>query len=292
MQDHLRHMMLFRTLVDAGTLTAAAEQLGLSKSVLSQHLKALEQALGVQLLQRTTRKQVLTPAGQEFYRRCCEIERQVDSAWQTARDNQQGLSGPIRITAPYALMDAVVAPAIAALVAQHPEIQPDLIAEDKQLNLLEQRIDLAIRVGESPDSSLRQRKLGEFSDVLAASEGYLRSRPALTRDSAGEHEFIRNAWQGQTSELNLSNGTESHTIQLRASRSANNLNAVLALARAGAGLAYIPGFILEREAGLTEAMAGFSSSAVNVYALHPYQPLPKLVQHSIDGIEQQLQTLT
>ena len=94
MQDHLRHMLLFRTLVDAGTLTAAAEQLSLSKSVLSQHLKALEQALGVQLLQRTTRKQVLTPAGQEFYQRCADIEHLVDVAWQTARDSQQGLSGP------------------------------------------------------------------------------------------------------------------------------------------------------------------------------------------------------
>ena len=291
MQDHLRHMLLFRTLVDAGTLTAAAEQLSLSKSVLSQHLKALEQALGVQLLQRTTRKQVLTPAGQEFYQRCADIEHLVDVAWQTARDSQQGLSGPIRITAPYALMDSVVAPAIARLVAEHPDIEPDLIAEDKQLNLIEQRIDLAIRVGESPDSHLRQRRIGHFRETLVASEGYLQQAPALNPDNTDQQHFIRNAWQGHNSTVTLWRQNISQRFTFKASRHANNLNAVLALARSGAGLAYVPQFLLLGEPLLQQVLPGCYSPEVNVYAIHPYQPLPRLVQQAIQEVESTLQEL-
>lgn len=291
MQDHLRHMLLFRTLVDAGTLTAAAEQLNLSKSVLSQHLKALEQALGVQLLQRTTRKQILTPAGQEFYRRCADIEHLVDAAWQTARDSQQGLSGPIRITAPYALMDSVVAPAIAKLVVQHPDIEPDLMADDKQVNLIEQRIDLAVRVGESPDSRLRQRRIGHFVETLVASDRYLRNAPAITPENSEHHHFIRNAWQGPRTSVTLMDKQRSQTFILCASRHANNLNAVLALARSGAGLAYVPQFLLSGEPLLQQVLPGCYSPEVNVYAIHPYQPVPRLVQQAIQEIEGTLQRL-
>lgn len=289
MQDHVRHMLLFRTLVEAGSLTAAAEQLQLSKSVLSQHLKSLEQALGVQLLQRTTRRQTLTPAGQLFYQQCGDIQRQVDLAWQTARDSQQQLAGPLRITAPYALMDSVIAPVIAELVAQHPQTQPSLIADDQRLDLLEHHIDLAIRVGESPDSSLRQRKIGQFSDVLAASSAYMEQRPPLSGENCSEHEFIANAWQGSKSRLTLYRGEKQLLLDIHARRFANNLNGVLALARAGAGIAYIPEFVAASEPALQTLLPGFRSDAVNVYALHPYQPLPRLVRHAIEEIERHLQ---
>ena len=168
--NRLRQMSVFAHIVEAGSITAAAESLQLSKSVVSQHLKSLETDIGVALLKRTTRRQTLTTAGEKFYEQCRKLNDVANSAWTEAQDSLREPQGKVRITAPNALMGALVAPAIGELLSRYPKLEPELISSDSQLNLFEDNIDLAIRVGRSPQSNVKQRRIGEFRDVLCMSQ--------------------------------------------------------------------------------------------------------------------------
>lgn len=133
----LRQMSAFAHIVEAGSISAAAEQLGLSKSVVSQHLKLLEDELGVTLLKRTTRRQSLTEAGNTFYLQCKQINDLANSAWTTAKDLQMIPQGKLRITAPNALMANLITPVIAEMMQAYPQLQPELISSDVQLDLMQ-----------------------------------------------------------------------------------------------------------------------------------------------------------
>ena len=123
--NQLRHMAVFAHIVETGSITATAELLQLSKSVISQHLKTLEENLGVTLLKRTTRRQSLTSAGQDFYQHCKTLNQIADEAWLQAQEVLDVPKGNVRITAPYALMETLIAPAIAPLIEQYPLLQPE-----------------------------------------------------------------------------------------------------------------------------------------------------------------------
>ena len=192
MIDYLRPMAIFCKVVDCGSISGAAKELNLSKSVVSQHLKSLEQALGVQLLNRTTRRQVLTPAGRDFYQQCTRVQNISQQAWDDARQAQQQAVGSVSISAPHALIEQVVAPAIGALVAEHGRISPRLNADDQRVNLIGDDIDLAIRVGRMPSSDYMQRKLGQFREVLCASPSYLATKKLSLETLASSPEQQKN----------------------------------------------------------------------------------------------------
>ncbi|MBB1268133.1 LysR family transcriptional regulator [Shewanella sp. SR44-3] len=190
MKINFKQMSLFAAVVESGSITAAAEQLGMAKSVLSQHLKNLEQQLGVVLLKRTTRRQQLTAAGSRFYVSCKQLNDIASTAWQTAQESSLKAAGKITISAPHALMNIIIAPAMAALCMQFPDIELQLIAEDKRLNLSDHGIDIAVRVGKLASSNLMQQKLGEFRDSLCASRSfYERHQTALNLDKYLQERF-------------------------------------------------------------------------------------------------------
>ncbi|NQZ08396.1 MAG: LysR family transcriptional regulator, partial [Algicola sp.] len=250
MINYLRHMTLFCRIVECGSISGAADSLEMSKSVLSQHLKALEQALDVMLLRRTTRRQVLTPAGKEFYQRCVQMNEIAEQAWQGARETKLVPVGPIKISAPNAFIDTIIAPVIGELTARYPDIRPHLVADDQRLDLLEHEIDLAIRVGELPSSGYRQRRIGSFTDVLCAGPDFISqnqsSLSSLTTTTTLD--YIANSWQGSKISQSLQHNQTGDTIELDfvASRFANSLQAVLAMAKAGAGIALIPDFVFSQ----------------------------------------------
>lgn len=153
--NRLRQMSIFAHIVEQGSVSTAADKLELSKSVVSQHLKMLEQELGITLLKRTTRRQSLTEIGEQFYQSCKNINLIADTAWDNTRQHQTEPSGRIRITAPHALMDTLIAPVIADLIKLYPKLRPELINDDQRLDFMQHDIDLAIRVGHSPDSTLK-----------------------------------------------------------------------------------------------------------------------------------------
>ena len=289
MKDYLRHMVLFRVLVDCGSITAAAEQQGLSKSVLSQHLKSLEQALGVKLLHRTTRKQSLTPAGRDFYHACCAIEEQAEQAWEHVQATGFELSGSIRITAPFALMNTVVAPAMAQLVTAYPQISLQLLSDDVQVNLIDNQIDLAIRVGKMADSSLLQRRIGGFQEMLVA------GADSAWQPCDPETPYIANIWESsRIAHVFQSADGDEQTLGFRSKARVSNLETVLTLVRARMGVACIPAFVGDTAAGLRDCLPGYRKPAVGVYAVQAYKAdsIPALVRESTRVIESQLALLT
>lgn len=283
--NRLRHMAVFAHIVECGSISAAAEQLALSKSVVSQHLKSLETALGVTLLKRTTRRQSLTGAGQQFYQQCQQLNQLADHAWQQALDSQQAPRGPITITAPHALMSTVVVPAIAGLLERWPALEPQLRADDVQLDLMEENIDLAIRVGSSTSSRYRQRRIGEFRDVLCGNA-------VAIRDLSPR--YIANQWQGQQIEhrLRAADSEQEQLFEARPGIRADSILSCQALLEAGAGIGILPDFIFNQNTALQEYMPGYQLPPNPIYVLHPYSgALPFAVETAISAIEQQLATL-
>lgn len=296
MLNQSRHIQIFCQIVDAGGISKAAEALEVSKSVISHHLKALEQELGVSLLNRTTRRQTLTPVGKEFYQQCKQINQLTKQAWQQAQAAQEVAKGIVTITAPHALMDSVVAPAIGELLIEHPLIKPVLIADDQRQDLIKNNIDIAVRVGELPDSDYRQVKLGEFRDVLCASQTYIDKH--FADSSAIEWSainYIANDWQGSHVNHQLTH-VQSKNKQLNLSftpqRRANSLPTVVALAKAGAGIALLPHFIVAQESALMKVVADYQLPPNEVFALHAYSSgKPKAVELAIGAINSKMKSL-
>ncbi|MBB6520722.1 LysR family transcriptional regulator [Pseudoteredinibacter isoporae] len=284
--NQLRHMSVFAHIVERGSITAAAAHLDLSKSVVSQHLSRLEQELGVSLLKRTTRQQVLTPAGKMFYESCQAINQQAEQAWQQARQALEAPQGRVRITAPDALMSTLVAPAIATTITLYPLLDIELISSDKRLAINADDIDLAIRVGESVASNLMQRRIGEFRDVLC--QGKSVAGEKINEETV----YVANTWQGATIQHQFVNPKSRKRMNYAPSKlcRVDSFHTAIALIQNGAGIGLIPDFLAQSSSGtICEAFPGFQLPANPVYALHPYgQLLPLGVSVCLEAIEQTL----
>lgn len=284
--QRLRQMSVFAHVVECGSISAAAEKLALSKSVISQHLKALEQSLGVTLLKRTTRRQNLTSAGLAFYQQCQQLNIIAEQAWAEALHQQQQPVGKVKITAPHALMGTLVAPALGPLMVKFPQLQLQLLASDSQLDLNSADVDLAIRVGESGDSNLKQRRIGSFRDILTG------TAELLAAD--GQLPYIANQWQGEviTHEFRHDHSGEVKCVEYYPICRANSFHACLALIQQGAGIGLVPEFIFRQQHKLEVVMPDYQLAANSVYALHPFQSqLPLGVEVCIQAIEAELNKL-
>ncbi|RTE67558.1 LysR family transcriptional regulator [Amphritea opalescens] len=285
----LRNMSVFAHVVEQGSITAAAEHLQLSKSVISQHLTGLEQALGIALLKRTTRRQSLTVAGKAFYQHCRELNRLADTAWQEAKSTRAEAQGIVRITAPDALMSSLIAPAIARTIRQHPLLNVELLSSDQPLAIVADDIDLAIRVGESSSSTLKQRRLGEFRDVLCAAAD-------IIEQGVNENTlYIANIWQGSAIHHQFLHRQTDDKFEFSPSTlcKVDSFNTATTLIHEGAGIGLIPDFLLEQsKSSIREIFSDYQLPINPVYALHPYNNLlPLSVSVCLASIEQQLSNL-
>lgn len=282
--NRLRQMSIFAHIVEQGSVSAAADKLDLSKSVVSQHLKALEHELGATLLKRTTRRQTLTELGEQFYLSCQNINSIADQAWSATRQQQAEPAGRIRITAPHALMDTLVAPVIAELLKQYPKLRPELINDDQRLDFMQHDIDLAIRVGNSPDSNLKQKRIGQFRDVLCGNAAML-GKPLEALP------YIANSWQGEQYVHHFqSSSGDVIPFTSQANCMSNSFHSCLALIRAGAGIGLIPDFYLEQTStDIVNLTPQWTLPNNTVYALTAFTAHPPIaVQKSIEMLANRL----
>ena len=169
----LNDIVVFTKVVETKSFTGAAELLGLPKSTVSRKLAQLEERLGVRLVQRTTRKLALTDIGQAYYERCSRIVADVAAAEQLVTDMQSTPRGRLRVTAPVDLSMRYLGSIIADFLATHSDINIELEATDRIVDLIEEGFDLAVRFGTLPESTLIARRLCSFSAVMCASPAYL-----------------------------------------------------------------------------------------------------------------------
>ncbi|QDO96764.1 LysR family transcriptional regulator [Ferrovibrio terrae] len=236
--DRLREMEIFAAVAGGGSLSAAARRLNLSVAVVSKQLAALEKRLGSRLVTRTTRKLALTEDGQAFFERCRGILSEIADAEQAVAGADGRLTGSIRITAPVAFGRNRLAPLIAAFAAQQPQLNFHLQLTDTIVDLLEENIDLAIRMGELTDSSLRARRLVANQRLICGAPAYFRKRgqPQQLSDLE-QHDCIAICGSGGSGQVWRFTGDAQETaIRISGRLSASNGEVAYAWMLAGLGL--------------------------------------------------------
>jgi DNA-binding transcriptional LysR family regulator len=197
--DRLVEMRVFTAVVEAGSFTGAAHALGVSQPFISQSVSNLERRLGVQVLHRSTRTQRLTSEGERFLVSCREILGGIEEAESQIRSGDP--VGDLRISAPRAFGLDQVAPALPAFVARYPELTVHFSLSDAFVNLIEDNFDVAVRMGQLQDSSLRSRKLCDLQRIVVASPAYIGAHGSpVTPNGLVRHNCLM--WDGQHDHLN------------------------------------------------------------------------------------------
>ena len=243
----LARLNIFVAVTAAGSFTAAADRLGLTKSAVSQGVAALERELGVQLLQRSTRHVGITQAGAAFLADCRALLAHAAEIVERTRAQQGELSGLLRITSS---IDAAsfVAPLIAEYAARHPLMRIEYLPTDQIVDLLRENIDLSLRVTGRRDSSLRAAALAEMQIWCVASPAYLKARGTPRRvEELAEHEWIAFSQLASPWSLRFRVGRRDVTVRLKGRLSTSMTSAGRALALAGAGILGAPDFTLRAD---------------------------------------------
>jgi DNA-binding transcriptional LysR family regulator len=182
-------MNAFVRVVEKGSFAGAAQDLGLTPSAVSKIVTRTEQRLGVQLLTRTTRKISLTPEGETYFQRCRDILAAIESAEAEVSSSAANLQGPIRVSASTSVARYQIAQFLPDFLVRYPGITIELDATDRQVDLIAENVDIAIRTGELADSTLVARKIAEARRLLVASPDYLERHgvPAVPADLIGHN---------------------------------------------------------------------------------------------------------
>ena len=184
--DRIDAMQAFVAVADLQGFAPAARKLGLSPSGLTRLIAALEERLGARLLQRTTRSVTLTDAGARYLERARRILADVEEAERAAEGERTRPGGRLVVSAPLGFGRLHVSPVVSAYLARYPEVAADLRLSDRMINLVEEGVDLAVRIGHLPDSTLVARHVGEMRRIVVASRR-LSQTARRAEDAAGDH---------------------------------------------------------------------------------------------------------
>lgn len=285
--DHLHRMAVFARVIEVGSFSGAARSLGVAKSAVSRHVGLLEEHLNVRLLNRTTRKLHLTEAGEEFYGSCKRILEEADQAVRRARDVQGEMIGTLRMTLPIDFGRRFVLPHLIEIAQEHPRLDLRLLFQDNEVDLVAQGIDLAVRIGRLPDSSLVARALGPVSSCIVASPCYLEANGTpTTPDEIKNHRWIVYSRLGPVNKVRLQAGDQLTEIAVDPRIQADSGAVMADMARAGLGVTLLPTWFVEDDlaAGrLVHLMPAWSNLDRKVYAVYPAKRLlASKVRHVID----------
>ena len=268
----LDDMRIFVATVDAHNFTAAAKRLALSKQFVSRRVMALEEALGVQLLIRNTRKLAVTELGQEFYERARRILGEVEDAEQAMSLRRAGPRGLLRVSAPMSFGMMHLSPLVASFLREHADVRFDMELSDRTVDVVGEGFDMAIRIGALPDSTLIAQKLVDVRMVVCCSPGYVRRRgaPVVPADLA-RHSCLLYGHGGVVSWDFFVDGV-SKGVEVNGPLRANNGELIRDAAVAGLGIVRLPDFIVADAVGsglLVTVLEEFLPSAATVYAVYP-----------------------
>jgi len=267
--------MVFAEVVKQTSFTGAAKQLGISKSAVSQQIKALESDMDIRVLNRTTRGVSTTALGEKLLSRCQVLKDQVDLVLKdiaTAEDNPQGR---FAITLPHSLECNVVMPAIEQLCLEYPGLEPELIVSDSSVDLVEHNLDVAIRAGELSDSSYRALPIGTVTEIFCASPLYLNKNitPMQIADLT-QLKWIATSWQKTKMPVYEISTQEKTMIELNQFSKVNNFPSALSMALRHLGMVLLPDNVakpLINSGELVHVMPKFTGPVWPLHAVHAYQ---------------------
>lgn len=283
----LEDMQVFIRVVEAGGIGRAAEQLGIAKSAVSRRLSELEKRLGIRLINRTTRTSSLTEVGHSYYQQVLKVLDQVDEINSEAQDAECALSGNIRLAVPLSFGLLHLGPAIDLFIKQHPQLSIHMDFSDRQVDIVEEGFDVALRIAELRDSSFQARKICPCHHVLSASPAYLeRMGVPQTPEDLAQHKFVKYAGGSSGQWVVTDADGKRHRPGMVANIVANNGDFLLQMACAGHGLVIMPTFIVWKALAtgeLVEVLPDCSLPSLNAYFIYPRNRyLPRRIRLLID----------
>ena len=289
----LNDIVVFTRVVETKSFTGAAEALGLPTSPVSRTLAQLEERLGVRLVQRTTRKLALTEIGEAYYARCARIVSDVMAAEQVVTDMQATPRGRLRITSTVDFSTRYLGGIIAAFTAQHADINVELEASDRVVDLIEDGYDLAVRFGSLQESTLIARRVAAVTLVLVASPGYLAQRGTPQQvDDLDAHDHVLFTPASRNQAWTLVHGEATYEFGRPARFASNNFGACRHVAVAGGGIALLSDFMVgeEIEAGeLVRVLPEWTTRPSEIHAVYPArQNLPPRLTLFLDHLAKSL----
>lgn len=288
--DRLTAMRVFVEIVDRGSVSAAAEALGMSRAMASRYLEGLEDWLGARLLHRTTRRLALSDAGERALVTAREMVALADDAVAQASQGGGEARGRLRVTSSTSFAEAQLASAVVDFQALHPGVEIDLLTVDRAVNLVEDRIDLAVRLSNRIDAGLVARRLGVCHSVLCASPAYLeRSGVPKAPADLRAHRCITHS-TGFAAEYKLRLEGELTTIEAQGILTANETSIVRAAALAGAGIAMLPTYYVGDDlarGALVRVLPEYGLEPLDIQAVylsrrHQPKPLRLLIEFFAD----------
>jgi DNA-binding transcriptional LysR family regulator len=271
--DKLEAMHVFTQVVTHGGFSAAAREIGLSRSAVSKHVIDLEAALGVQLLHRTTRQTSTTEAGLAYFERCRAILAEIEESELAISDAQQAPRGQLRVNAPMSFGTMHLGETIADFMQRHHDVQIQLVLNDRFVDPIAEGFDVTIRIAELEDSSLIARRIMPAHRVLCASPAYLRERGIpKSPDDLRRHDCLHYGYLATGAQWKLTRGGTDHWVPVNATLCANNAEVLCDAALKDLGIALLPTFIAERalaDGRLATVLDGFAPPPIGVYALYP-----------------------
>ena len=288
----LEDMALFVRIIEAGGIGKAAEQLNLAKSAVSRRLSELERRLGSQLLSRTTRQFNLTDAGEIYYQRSLSILDEVEFSNDEASGTTRSLSGTLKITAPLSFGLMHLQGAIDQFSQQHPNLTIQMDFSDRQIDLIEEGYELAIRIASLKDSSMQAKRITEIKHVICASPAYLKThgKPEAPEE-LGHHNFLLYDPRGNNTTIHAKNAQgKTYKVTVPVKMKANNGDFLKQMAIKGHGITYLPTFLTHdaiRQGLLTPILTEYRLPSHYAYALYPQTRfLSKRCRLFIDFIDQ------
>ena len=269
----LEDMAMFVRIVDAGSITKAAEQLDIAKSAVSRRLKDLETRLDSQMLSRTTRKSNLTEAGEQYYQRANNILGEVDALNEQTSGVKACIEGTLKMTAPLSFGLMHLSEVIHEYANEHANLTFQLDFSDRHIDLVEEGYELAIRIGELQDSSFQAKRLTPIRHVLCASPEYLSKMGTPQKPGELEgHAFLQYGLS-KHSHLELTDAQgKKHKVSINSKMKANNGDFLLDMAVKGHGIAFLPTFIAYQtlhRGELIPLLQQYQLPTLNAYAVYP-----------------------
>ncbi|ELX09062.1 putative HTH-type transcriptional regulator [Janthinobacterium sp. HH01] len=291
MEVNLNRMQSFVAVVDAGSLTHAAQTLGLTKAMVSMHLKQLETELRCALLVRTTRRLALTEVGEGFYADCVQLLSDAHRAVENARAGHARLTGELRVSSTLEYGVHMVVPALAAFAKLHPDLSVDFSGTTKLANLVADRFDLAIRLGQLSDSGYRAKVLGHFDIVLVTTPAYIEQHglPHTPADLRHLRWVVLSGFD-QRVKMSRRDGAEPpFSVPFRSSVQADSALLKLKFLLADLGIGVLPEWLVRedlKQGRLVQLLPGYSMLQQGVFAVFPNtQHIPAKVRHFIDFLQ-------
>jgi len=272
--DRMAAMNTFVKVVEAGGFAAAGRKLKMSPSTVTEHIQSLEQRLGARLLNRSTRKISVTEVGKAYYERCLQILADADDADNVVQASQSTPRGKLNLNASVAI-PPLLAPVIAEFTALYPEVSLNVTMSDRMLDIVEEGVDLAIRLLPVPESSLIVRTIGTYRLLLCGSPDYLAARgtPAVPGDLVNHNclNFAASPWGG---DWQFSSPDGEQRVAVSGNMESNSANALRLAAVHGQGLTLLPSFLVidEVKSGrLVPVLTSFLRTQYPICAVYPHR---------------------